>query len=86
MESAGVDWRKIRGARSPRGEFVQLTPTVAEHIARAIEWSRRCQRSVGKRARKDREERQEQAYDNWAYDLLDDAVSAFHRQPFVTVA
>src|SRR2546423_752320 len=29
----------------PRGEFVQLTPTVAGHIARAIEWSRRFPRS-----------------------------------------
>ena len=69
----------------PRGEFVQLTPTVAEHIARAIEWSRRAPRSAGKRALSDREQRQERAYDAWAYDLLDEAVPAFHRQPFVTV-
>ena len=59
----------------PRGEFVQLTPTVAEHIARAIEWSRRHPRSAGKRA----------LYDAYAYDILDDAVPAFHRQPFVSV-
>jgi hypothetical protein len=69
----------------PRGEFVQLTPTVAEHIARAIEWSRRAPRSAGKRALHNREARQERAYDAWAYDLLDDAVPAFHRQPFVTM-
>ncbi len=68
----------------PRGEFVQLTPTVAEHIARAIEWSRRHPRSAGKRALYDREDRKERAYDGWAYDLLDDAVPAFHKQPFVT--
>ncbi len=68
----------------PRGEFVQLTPTVAEHIARAIEWSRRHPRSAGKRALYDREHRKERAYDTWAYDLLDDAVPAFHKQPFVT--
>jgi len=69
----------------PRGEFVQLTATVAEHIARAIEWSRRHSRSAGKRALYDREQRHERAYDAWAYDLLDDAVPAFHKQPFVTV-
>ena len=69
----------------PRGEFVQLTPTVAEHIARAIEWSRKFPRSAGKRALYDREQRQERAYDAWAYDLLDEPVPAFHSQPFVTV-
>jgi hypothetical protein len=69
-----------------RGEFVQLTPTVAEHIARAIEWSRRHPRSAGKRALYDREQRQDRSYDAYAYDILDDAVPAFHRQPFVTVA
>jgi hypothetical protein len=33
----------------------------------------------------DREQRQERSYDAYAYDILDDAVPAFHRQPFVTV-
>ena len=70
---------------SPRGEFVQLTATVAEHIARAIEWSRKHPRSAGKRALQDREQRQERGYDAYAYDILDDAVPAFHRQPFVSV-
>src|SRR6267143_1587194 len=68
---------------SPRGEFVQLTATVAEHIARAIEWSRKHPRSAGKRALQDRERRQDRSYDAYAYDILDDAVPAFHRQPFV---
>jgi hypothetical protein len=72
-------------AGRPRGEFIQLTPTVAEHIARAIEWSRRHPRSAGKRALYDREQCQERNYEQWAYDLLDDAVLAFHNQPFVTV-
>ena len=36
------------------------------------------------RALYDREHRQERTYDAWAYDLLDDAVPAFHKQPFVT--
>ncbi len=34
----------------------------------------------------DREQCQERNYEQWAYDLLDDAVLAFHNQPFVTVA
>ena len=71
---------------SPRGEFVQLTPTIGEHIARAIEWSRCVPRSMRKRRIDDRELRKEQSYEVWAYDLLDDAAPAFHKQPFVTVA
>ena len=72
--------------QGPRGEFVQLTATIAEHIARAIEWSRRNPRSAGRRSLYDREQREERVYDAWAYDVLDDAVPAFHKQPFVTVA
>jgi len=68
-----------------RGEFIQLTPTAAEHIARAIEWSRKCPRSAKRRKLYERENREERTYENWAYDLLDDAVPAFHKQPFVTV-
>jgi hypothetical protein len=70
----------------PRGEFIQLTPTAAEHIARAIECSRMFPHSAKKRKLYDREGREERTYENWAYDLLDDAVPAFHKQPFVTVA
>ena len=58
----------------PRGEFIQLTPTAAEHIARAIEWSRKCPRSAKRRQLYERESREERTYENWAYDLLDDAV------------
>ena len=71
---------------SPREEFVQLTPTIAEHIARAIEWSRKVPRSARKRQLDDREGREERSYENWAYDLLDDAIPAFHKHQFVTVA
>jgi len=69
----------------PRGEFVQLTPTVAEHIARAIEWSRRHPRAQRRRSINERESREDHAYESWAYDLLDDATPAFHKQPFVAV-
>jgi len=69
----------------PRGEFLQLTPTIAEHIARAIEWSRKFPRATTRRQLYDRERRQDRSYEDWAFDQLDDAVPAFHKQPFVTV-
>lgn len=68
------------------GEFLQLTPTVAEHIARAIECSRVLSRAKTRAHLYDRARRQEQQYESWAYDVLDDVVPAFHRQPFVAVA
>ena len=67
------------------GEFVQLTATAAERIARAIEWSRGQARVLRRAALYERERREEREYGEWAYDLLDDATPAFHRQPFVTV-
>lgn len=68
------------------GEFVQLTPTIAEHIARAIEWSRQFPRAAKRKKLYERESREDRAYEGWAYDLLDDATPAFHKQPFVAVA
>ena len=70
----------------PRGEFLQLTPTIAEHVARAIEWSRITSRVKSRNHLYEREQRVGHGYENWAYDLLDDSVPAFHQQPFVTVA
>ena len=69
----------------PHGEFVQLTPTVAERIARAIEFSRARSRSSSRQSLYDRESREERTYENWAFDVLDDSVPAFHKKPFVTV-
>ena len=34
----------------------------------------------------EREAHKDQSYVDWAYDLLNDAVSAFHKQPFVTIS
>lgn len=68
------------------GEFLQLTPTIAEHIARAIECSRSFARAMTRTRLYDREERTERSYDHWAFDVMDDAVPAFHKQPFVAVA
>jgi hypothetical protein len=70
----------------PRGEFLQLTPTVAEHIARAIEFSRHAPRAKSHAGLYEREQRTERSYDQWAYDVLDDAAPAFHKHPFVAVA
>ncbi len=70
---------------TPHGGFIQLTPPIAEHIARAIEVSRCKPRGQSREKRYDREEREDRAYENWAFDLLDDQVPAFHRQPFVSV-
>jgi hypothetical protein len=69
----------------PRGEFLQLTPTVAEYIARAIECSRVFPRANSRSRLYDHAQHKEQQYESWAYDVLDDAVPAFHKQSFVTV-
>lgn len=72
--------------QGPRGEFVQLTPTVAEHVARAVEFGRGRARASSRSSLYQREARADRAYEEWAYDLLDDAVPALHGQPFVTIA
>lgn len=69
-----------------KGEFVQLTATIAERIAQAIERSRYFASSSRKAAILGREEKVEKDYDAWAFDLLDDAAPAFGQRPFVTVA
>jgi hypothetical protein len=70
---------------TPRGEFLQLTPTIAEHIARAIECSRKFTRAKNRAQLYERKQRTEHNYDQWAFDVMDDAVSAFHNQSFVVV-
>ena len=70
---------------TPQGEFLQLTPTIAEHIAKAIEFSRHMPRAANRRRIFDREAKEDRAYEEWAFNLLDDAVPAFHKQPFVTI-
>ena len=79
------DYEHCFTLEGPRGAFIQLTPTVAEHIARAIEFSRGLSRAKTRAHLYNRAQRQEQHDETWAYDVLDDAVPAFHRQPFVTV-
>ena len=69
----------------PRQEFVQLTPTVAEHVARLIQASRVLTAPRRRQALDRRDARQERDFDALAYEVLDDAVPAFHALPFVRV-
>ncbi len=69
-----------------QGEFVQLTPTIVERVAQAIEWSRSARRGKQRGQLYDREARNDREYDAWAFDVLDDQAPALHGQPFVTVA
>jgi hypothetical protein len=68
-----------------RGEFVQLTPTIVERVAQAIEWSRVRPRAKRRAELYEREARGEREYDSWAFDVLDEGAPAMHGQPFVTV-
>ncbi len=80
------DYEHCFTLEGPQGEFIQLTPTVAEHIARAIECSRSHPGAKARAKIYEREARADRRYEQWAYDALDDAVPAFHKQPFVTVS
>jgi hypothetical protein len=55
---------------SPAGDFVQLTPTVSEYIARAIETGRHTDAAHRRSTLQAREERAERSYDEWAWELL----------------
>jgi hypothetical protein len=55
------------------GEFLQLTPTIVEHIAKSIEWSRRrWNKRLERKRLYDREARKEEEYDRWADMVMDD--------------
>jgi hypothetical protein len=53
-----------------QGGFVQLTPTVAEYIARAIETGRHADAADRRRALQVRQDRAEKGYDDWAWEVL----------------
>ena len=80
------DYEHCFALETPQGEFIQLTATIAEYVARAIERSRVGPRAQSRAQLYKREAHEDQSYADWAYDLLDDAVPAFHKQPFVTVS
>ncbi len=60
------DYEHCFTLEGPRGEFVQLTPAAARHIARAIEMSRGVSRAKCKEALEDRVLREEREYDTYA--------------------
>ena len=64
------DYEHCFTLEGPRGEFVQLTPAVARHIARAIEFSRSAARSKRRKAIDERARREERHYDAWAEGVL----------------
>ncbi|HUJ82664.1 MAG TPA: hypothetical protein VLW83_12340 [Candidatus Acidoferrales bacterium] len=70
----------------PRGEFVPLDPSACDKIIRAIEWARTQPARASRRSLNNREVRTDRQWDTRADAILDDAVPAFHAQPFVTVA
>ena len=69
----------------PRGGFLPLTASACDWIVLAIEWSRRQTRHASRRALAERERLREKQWDSAADTILDDAVPAFHGQPFVSV-
>ena len=60
------DYEHCFTLEGPSGEFVQLTPTVARHIARAIEISRGIPRAERREALDERSRREDRAYDSFA--------------------
>jgi hypothetical protein len=64
------DYEHCFTLEGPHGEFVQLTPAVARHIARAIETSRGMPSAKKKEALDERSRREEREYDSWAENVL----------------
>jgi hypothetical protein len=64
------DYEHCFTLEGPDGEFVQLTPAVARHIARAIETSRGIASAQRKTAIEERVRREEREYDAFAEDVL----------------
>ena len=64
------DYEHCFTLEGPRGEFVQLTPAAARHIARAIEASRGAPRARSREALDDRMRREEREYDAHAEEVL----------------
>jgi hypothetical protein len=69
--------------QGPGGEFLPLSAGAVEWLVRAIEFSRALPAGQRRRALQDREAKKDADYESWAYAKLDDAVPAFHSQPFV---
>lgn len=70
----------------PHGEFISLDAHTCDEIVRAIEWARRQPLRRARASLDFREARRERDWNTRADALLDEAVPAFHAQPFITVA
>ena len=64
------DYEHCFTLEGPRGEFIQLTPAAARHIARAIEASRGAARAKSREALDDRARREERQYDEFAEEVF----------------
>ena len=64
------DYEHCFTVAGPGGEFVQLTPAVARHVASAIEVSRGVGSAKKREALEDRARREDREYDAWAMDAL----------------
>ena len=64
------DYEHCFTLEGPKGEFVQLTPAVARHIARAIETSRGIAPAKKREALEERSQREEREYDSYAEAVL----------------
>jgi hypothetical protein len=64
------DYEHCYTLEGPRGEFVQLTPAVARHVARAIEVGRGIGPARKKEALEDRARREEREWDAYAQAAL----------------
>ena len=80
------DYEHCFTLESASGEFIPLTPAACDWIVRAIEWSRRQRRTEMRGAIAAREARRERHLDRGMDDILEDAVPAFHGEPFVASA
>ena len=64
------DYEHCFTLQGPGGEFVQMTPAAARHIARAIEASRGVSRARSREALEERTRREEREYDAYAEAVL----------------
>jgi hypothetical protein len=62
-----------------------LTPTIAEYVARAIEWARGRNRATQRAKLYEREVLEERAYEEWAFAVMDDGAPALGGAPMVAV-
>ncbi len=58
--------------QGPHGEFVQLTPTIADNVARLVEHSRSFSSAQRRAALWERERKREREYDSFADSVLND--------------